>query len=386
MPQHRQARFTVQPHPVLQCTLMSMPVFDFDLAVEQTEDGIFVRVLASLLGEAALPWVAAFGKREVDQLHTLLTTVGAQEESSEAVQGELRALGQQLFGAVFRERVGTYFQNSYRLAYEQRAAFRLRLHLAGLPESAEWPWEYLFDPTRNEFLALSTHSPVIRYVDLMHQIPRLKVKPPLRMLTVIASPGRYPLFDVDEEWTAFVDQIDHLAIAGKLLIDRLVKPTLFDLQRQLRQRNYHFLHYIGHAHFDTQMQEGYLVFEDEMGRGRLVSGQHLGAMLRDHFTLRLVALHACPAARVYRQNPYAAVAQQAVRRGIPAAVVGQVQLAGEPGLLFTDHFYQAMTDYVAVETALTGARRAIYEQTASSAWGIPQLITRTADGKLFEAL
>lgn len=358
--------------------------FDFDLAVEQVEEGSFVRVVASPLGETTIPLVAPLSKAELEHFTTLLTALGSGEITQEAaLQAELRALGQKLFQAIFRERVGAYFQNSYRLAYEQRAIFRLRLHLAGLPEAADWPWEYLFDPERNEFLALSVHSPVIRYVDLMHQIPPFKLKPPLRMLAVIASPGRYPLFDVDEEWTAFVDQLDHLAVAGKMFIDRLAKPTLFDLQRRLRERQYHLLHFIGHAHFDTQMQEGYLVFEDEMGRGRLVSGQHLGAMLRDHFSLRLVALHACAGARLYRSNPYAAVAQNIVRRGVPAVLVGQVKIAAEPGLVFTDQFYQALVDESAVEVAVTNARRAVYEQFSHPAWGIPQLITRTVDGKLF---
>jgi hypothetical protein len=364
---------------------MSATGFDFDVAVEQTEDGAFVHVLASPLGETLMPLAPPFSQPELAHCTAILTALGSAELSQEAaLQTELRALGQKLFGAIFRERVGAYFQGSYRLAYEQRAAFRLRLHLAGLPEAAQWPWEYLFDLQRNEFLALSLHSPLTRYLALMHQIPRLKVKPPLRMLAVIASPGRYPLFDVDEEWTAFVDQLDHLAVAGRMLIDRLTKPTLFDLQRRLRERQYHLLHFIGHAHFDTQMQEGYLVFEDEMGRGRLVSGQHMGAMLRDHFALRLVGLHACPGARLYRQNPYAAVAQHIVRRGVPAAVVSQVKIPGEPGLVFVDQFYRALVDHAPVEAAITGARRTVYEQFAHPAWGVPQLITRTVDGKLFE--
>lgn len=51
---------------------------------------------------------------------------------------------------------------------------------------------------------------------------------------------------------------------------------LLDLQRRLRQQPYHIIHFVGFAVHDTQTQAGVLVFEDEMGRGRVINGDHLG--------------------------------------------------------------------------------------------------------------
>lgn len=362
-----------------------MAYFDFDLALEKNEDGLFVHVLASPLGEAIAPFTLPFTKQESAQFAQAMANLTL-DAATPNPPPLLRSAGERLFSAVFREGVGSYFQNSYQLAYQGRTGLRLRLHLAGLPEAAEWPWEYLFDPVRNEFLALAVHSPVIRYVDLMHRIPLLKVAPPLRLLVVLASPGRYPPFDVDEAWTALIDQVDHLALDGKMMVDRLVKPTLHDLQRRLRERQYHILHFIGHAHFDTQMQEGYLLFEDEMGRSRLVSGQHLGAILREHFSLRLVLLEACAHAQLVAQNPYASVAQSVVQRGLPGAVAIPVKLPEELNLIWLDTFYSAVAERVPLDLAMTRARRAVYERQSNLAWGTPILVMRTPDGRLFNEL
>jgi hypothetical protein len=364
--------------------VMDVAYFDFDLALERTEEGLFVHALASPLGEAIAPFTPPFTRQERAQL--LQATANLTLDAATPAPPLLRSAGEQLFVAVFRERVGICFQNSYQLAYQGRMGLRIRLHLMGLPEASEWPWEYLFDPARNEFLALSIHSPVIRYVGLMHRIPPLKVTPPLRMLVVMASPGRYPPFDVDETWTALLDQLDHLAMDGKMTIDRLAKPTLHDLQRRLRERQYHILHFIGHGHFDTQMQEGYLLFEDEMGRSRPVNGQHLGAILRDHFALRLVVLEACANAQLLAQNPYASVAQSVVQRGLPAAVALQVKLPEGLDLPLLDAFYSAVAEQVPLDLALTTARRAVYADSPTLAWGAPILVMRVPDGKLFDGL
>ena len=82
---------------------------------------------------------------------------------------------------------------------------------------------------------------------------------------------------IGREWRDFVDTVDYLAADRRILFERLPKPTLLDLQRRLRQHEYHVLHFIGFSIYDPQTQEGVLIFEDENGRGRPVSGQHLGA-------------------------------------------------------------------------------------------------------------
>ncbi len=83
------------------------------------------------------------------------------------------------------------------------------------------PWEYLFDPVRKEFVALSLQSPFVRYTNLLHQILPFKLEGPLRMLVISSSHGGYPPFDRDQAWFNILDNLDYLALENKLIIERL---------------------------------------------------------------------------------------------------------------------------------------------------------------------
>lgn len=78
----------------------------------------------------------------------------------------------------------------------------------------------------------------------------------------------------------------------------MVRPaTVKALRRKLRMGEYHILHFIGHGGFDDRAEDGVLVFEDDSGRGRWVSGQFLGELLRGpRRPLRLAFLNACEGA------------------------------------------------------------------------------------------
>ena len=52
----------------------------------------------------------------------------------------------------------------------QGIRLRLRLHLSEVPELLNLPWEYLYDPSANNFLALSVDTPLVRYLDLPERI------------------------------------------------------------------------------------------------------------------------------------------------------------------------------------------------------------------------
>ncbi len=68
---------------------------------------------------------------------------------------------------------------------------RLRLRLAEVPELAGVPWEYIYNPALNRFLALSTETPLVRYLDLPERIRPVKVVQPLRVLVMVAGPSDY---------------------------------------------------------------------------------------------------------------------------------------------------------------------------------------------------
>lgn len=362
---------------------MDTNCLDFDLAVETTEDGDLVRVLASPAGEAVAAFEMPCTAREQEQFWQLMAAGDVGLHGVER-QHAIRQLGERLFQALFTSHIYLCFEESARLAYQQRVRLRLRLHLHGAPGVADLPWEYLYDPRRQEFLALASHAPLVRYVDLKQQIVPLAVTLPLRMLVIIANPGGQPLYDEDAAWYAFVDRLDYLARGEKLVLERLMRPTVHELQRRLRRNPYQLLHFIGHGVYDGLAQDYLLLFEDEMGRTRPLNSQHLGALLHDHFPLRLVTVQACATARPQRQNPYIGVAYQLMRRGLPAAVALHQPLQATTALPFIDSLYRSVADLVPVDLAVTEARRTVWDAGQDPAWGAIALYLRVRDSRLFK--
>jgi hypothetical protein len=361
-----------------------LDVMQFDLTVYRTEDGYFVRVLASPAGDTVEHFVQPLLPRELELLRRAVATLDiGDDQLLESNVQLVQELGRRLFMALFPKSVGVLLQTSYRMAFEARAQLRVRLRFESTPELALLPWEFIYDPLRNEFPALSLHSPLIRYTDLMHHIPPLKVTPPLQTLVVIAAPAGHPAVNKEAIWHHIVDKVDHLALDQRLRVERLRKPTLHDLQRRLRERECHILHIISYANYEEVTEDGVLILEDEMGRARPVSGQHLGSLLRDHFPLRLAVLSAIDPQRIARANPQLAAAQSLVKRGLPAVIAIQSAFDAHSLGVFAQQFYTQIADFAPVDLALTETRRALEATSASAAWGLPALLTRIPDGQLF---
>lgn len=354
-----------------------------DVALEHTDDGYFVRIVNSPAGDTMTPFQPPFTLADLGIFHRLIATGETPLGPGETLEAELQQWGTRLFMALFPGLLGNVLQNSRIFAYRERARLRLRLQINHAPELVVLPWEYLFDPVRKEFLALSLQSSFVRYTNLMHQILPHKIAPPLRMLVVISSPGGYAPFDRESAWFTILDALDYLALEGKLIIERLNKPTLFDLQRYLRQKEYHILHFIGHGSVNEFTGEGSLIFEDEMGRGRPIHGEHLGALLRDHFSLRLVALTAGDVVRTATANPYLEIAPSLVRRGLPAVVATHSALDDGATALFAQKFYGMVANFMPIDQAMSEVRQTLFTEQHATAWGLPALFMRTADGRLF---
>ncbi|MBK8047715.1 MAG: hypothetical protein IPK16_11650 [Anaerolineales bacterium] len=143
------------------------------------------------------------------------------------------------------------------------------------------------------------------------------------------------------------------------------------------------LHFIGFSVHDTQTQNGVLIFEDEMGRGRPVSGQHLGALLGDHYSMRLAVVSSRNAARTAGVDPGAQVVDQMVRRGAPMALFQPTKLLDRPTLAFVHTLYECLATFGPVDVAMSEARRAIQLEEGGASWGLPQLMSRVRDGRLF---
>jgi hypothetical protein len=247
---------------------------NFDLEIERTGQHYGVQVLSSPAGEARAE---------------IATSVLTQIDSAATPQ----AIGEQLYEAIFRGEIGTSLRRSLDEAHRQEKGLRIRLRLADAPELTNLPWEYLYDHSRDTFLALSSETPLVRYLDLPEPPRDLQGEPKLRVLAVIASPAGYPPLDVEREWANLKTALHDLEAHGLVAIDRLMPPSMEALQRQLLHQEYHILHFLGHGSFNAEASDSVLLLRDEAGQPQVITGQDFSTLLRDKRSLRLTLLNAC---------------------------------------------------------------------------------------------
>ncbi len=86
----------------------------------------------------------------------------------------LRDLGGRLYNAIFQEAMHSVLVSSQAEAERAGHALRIRLRFSeDAVELATLPWEILFDPQQQHFLALSERRPILRYLSL----PRARPSP-----------------------------------------------------------------------------------------------------------------------------------------------------------------------------------------------------------------
>jgi CheY-like chemotaxis protein len=354
---------------------------DFDLWIQSTGNGYRAQVVRSPEGETApLDFALPFSELERDNY---LLRLGPYRRSTRRLNSPgwevAKSFGGELFNAVFRNQLLSCLSASLAKANAQGAGLRIRLRLTQAPELADLPWEYLYYPTHNYFLALSVETPIVRYLEMPQQIQPFAVTPPLRVLVMIANPSGYQRLEVEAEWRKLSEALGDLQKQGLVSLKRLHEPTEAALRRELRQGSYHIFHFIGHGSFDKDADGGVLMIEGEQNQGRLLSGQRLGMLLRDHRSLRLVIINACKGAVASANDPFTGTAQSLVQQGLPAVIAMQFEITDEAAISFAHEFYSALADNYPVDAALTEARKAM----PGVEWGTPVLYLRAPDGHIF---
>jgi hypothetical protein len=361
---------------------------NYDLAIEPGPDGGYrARVLDSPAGETRPVRVQMpFSDLE---LENLLLKVGQPRRravrSMDAPEVDaVRTFGARLFEAVFVPELRTALATSVHEAETAGAGLRLRLRLTDCPELADIPWEYLYDGNARRFLALSEWTPVVRYLDLPGRIRPLAVEPPLRVLVMAASPVDFEPLDVEAEWAKVKDALRDVEAAGRVEVDRVPSGRLHDLREQLRGREYHVFHFIGHGRYDPHIGDGVLALEGRDGRAQTISGADLGALLHDHRSLRMALLNSCEGARGGRTDPYSGTAQSLVHQGIPAVVAMQFEITDTSAIVFSHSLYDAVADGFPLDAAVSEARNAVRDQPNPVEWATPVLYLRAHDGRIFD--
>ena len=358
---------------------MSPAYEDFDLLVDHSERGVRVRVIAAPAGQAQALLVVT------PALAAIQAAVATGQQFDTLTPELARTWGATLYAALFAGEVETCLLRSLDAVTLTGRNLRVRLNLTETPELATLPWELVYAPPLARFLALSTTTPIVRYLALREAAPHLPAPPPLTLCCVLADPADLtPRLDVEEEWQLVQSALASLAAAGGVTLERLEPPTVDALRQHLRLHAVHLFHFIGHGWGDGATQQTGLVFEDAAGNAALVDAETLGVILEGHTALRLLFLNACAGARATERDAFRGTAQHLVQQGVPVVVAMQADIISARAAALAQEFYRAVADGYPVEAALTEARKAIFSANRAPDWATPVIFTRAADNRLVE--
>jgi formylglycine-generating enzyme required for sulfatase activity len=362
---------------------------DFDLEITHLPDGRYrAHVLHSPAGQGACDFERPFDDLELENLVLKMgfaRTYTPRRGSTEVTAAE--QLGARLFDAAFGGEVGQRFAAALdELDRQGIPGLRIQLRLAqDAAELADWPWEYLYSRDLRRFIALSVHTPLTRYADLPRRVPPLQATPPLKLLAMIANPSDFGVrLNVAEEQRLIAEALAPLERDGVLSVEWLRGGTLETLRQRLKSGPVHVFHFIGHGQWSDAEQQSALAFEDEAGRGRLVTAPQLATILCDDVPPRLVVLNACEGARTSHKDLFAGLAGALVRQRVPAVVAMQFAISDQAAITLAREFYAELGQGRPIERALAQARRAIYAEGNEVEWGVPVLYLRAESGRLFD--
>lgn len=360
----------------------SRKVDNFDLLIEKAGAGYRARVQNPESGEVA--------RKEFSHPFSLEGLEDALEprEDCRDLKGTRtedhdfnRKIGSSLFQRVFADEILDFWRMRLREAQKTGKDLRLRLRL-GEPELWDWPWELLCDP-EGRFLAALPETPVVRYIESAVPIRRLRVRPPIRVLAIAASPLELSALSLREELESLEGILKDLSEAGWVEFDAIEGVTRDALRQKLDEKSFHVLHFTGHGSFDETRSEGVILLEDGQSRADPVGAQDLSLLLRAHPEIRLVVLNVCRGAQGSGSDPFAGLAQSLIRDRLPAVVAMRSAVTDRAALLFSRYFYSSLSKREPIDRAISKARHAMLTE-GTAEWSSPILVTRSPSCRIID--
>lgn len=309
--------------------------------------------------------------------------VNGKEGATELPQGEdLVNLGCDLFETLFPGDI----RRLYDVARAEQINRRINLIFTSqVPWLADLPWEFVYDPSRETFLA-ATEVNFTRNV--ITQIPgdRLAGRSGgLRILVVVAQPLGLAHLSVEDEKEVIISGFRRLIDAGLASVEVLLDGTPALLHQTLEVEEYDVLHFIGHGEYNADADIGCLVFEDEAGGVQKVDSGILQQIICRR-NIRLVFLNACETGEGGRSDFNRGVAPALVQAGVPAVVGNQYSVLDVSATAFARHFYWALAQGRKLGDAAREARVAVNYLISGEAidWAVPVLFARDPAERLCE--
>ena len=324
------------------------------------DEAEYVRVFASYGGARvtvplrtrAAAGEAPTGFHDIIRMHERIKKYTNRDRGSLPAPEDLLAFGGQLFETLFQGDVRRLYDEARARQRGRRLDFVLT---SMVPWIAEKPWEFAYDRSRRSFLATEE----IHFVrNVLTSVPADEVAPrpgPLRMLVVSAQPIGFGRLSIEQETEVIRRGFQPLIDAGLATVQVRARITPWALHAELLNGDYTVVHFIGHAQFNEQTQEGELIFEDERG-GPIRVGERSAREIFCRRGIRLVFLNACQTAAGSRSDFNTGVAQSLVAHGLPALVANQYSVLDASATQFSRHFYWLLAQGRSIGEAAREAR------------------------------
>jgi outer membrane protein assembly factor BamB len=343
-----------------------------------------VRVIHAAAGgepvaQLELDVAGVLGRR--DLLEATLLASAVARRSGPAAEQPVREVGQQLFQAVFTGPVYGMYRASLGVAQQRGGRLRVVLRLTA-PELAALPWETLFDPETGTYVC--RHEPLVRHVPAPYTADPVDVRPPLRILGLVASPRGLPPLDVEAEQDHLAEALAEPVANGLAEVAWVPEATWEAVHAQLLAGEWHVLHFVGHGDYDTRTDEGVLALVGADGRADLVDAGRLADLLGEaQPTPQLVVLNSCSSGEAGVNDLFSGTAATLARCGISAVAAMQFTISDDAAIAFSRGFYNALAKGRDVDEAARSGRISILGMPRSLEWVTPVLYVRGQARQLF---
>ncbi len=319
------------------------------------------------------------GRRELLEATLLASAVA--RRSMPAAEQPVRDVGQHLFQALFTGPVYGMYRASLGVAQQRGKRLRVVLRLTA-PELAALPWEALFDPETQAYLC--RQEPLVRHVPAPYTVDPVEVRPPLRILGLVASPRGLPSLDVEAEKDHLAEALAEPVAEGLVEVVWVPEATWEGVHAQLLAGEWHVLHFVGHSDYDTRTDEGVLALVGADGRADLVDARRLADLLGEaQPTPQLVVLNSCSSGTAGVNDLFSGTAATLAHCGISAVAAMQFSISDAAAIAFSRGFYTAIAHGRAVDEAARSGRISILGASGSLEWVTPVLYVRGGARQLF---
>ncbi|MEU0105887.1 CHAT domain-containing protein [Streptomyces sp. NPDC006251] len=300
--------------------------------------------------------------------------------SSLTPERSVREFGKRLTGAVIKDKISLQLDRCKNLAKTQGRSLRILLRTDG-PHVSRIPWEYLVDPSRDDYLALRV--PVVRDLRLMDPIPPLTLTLPLRVLGISARPSDLQPLDEQRERERIAKALQR-GSSDNVDVHWLPGGRWQDLAKALRSGTWHVLHCVCHGGFDEDLNAGYIQLSGDDGAAMRLHASDFERLIADSPHLRLIVLNACESAVSGAEDVFTSTAASLVAAGVPAVVAMQYEITDQAALVFASSFYERLADGLPVDRAVTLAREEVkMMRQGSLEWATPVLFLASDQTRVF---